>query len=97
MVKHIVFFKYKPEASAADRQRLADELLALPAQVPQIKGWEVRTSVPGRPARFYDIALFGDFEDVPGIDAYIACLPHQRLLETINAVCDARAPFNYEF
>jgi len=96
MIKHVVLFKFKPEASAGDRQRLVDGLNTLPGLIPEIKGWRLVPSVPGRPARFYHLALFADFEDVAAVDRYVAHPDHQKVVQIVDAVCEHRAAFNYE-
>ena len=96
MIKHVVLFKIKPEATAAERQRLVDALNALPGLIPEIKGFRIALSVPGRPARFYHLALFADFADVAAVDRYIVHPDHQRAVQIVDAVCEHRAVFNYE-
>lgn len=96
MIKHIVFFKFKPEATPAQRQQMVDALNALPRLIPEIKGWKMETSVPGRPERFYHVGLFSEFKDVAALDRYIAHPEHQSVVKIIDACCQSRAGFDYE-
>ncbi len=96
MVKHIVLFKFKAEATAAQRKELVDALNALPPLVPEIKKWKVVHTAPGRPARFHHIALFSEFEDVAAVDRYIANPDHQKVVPLVEKYCETRANFDYE-
>ncbi len=95
MLKHIVLFKFKPEATPAQKQAMIDGLNGLPALIPEIKAWQLVNSVPGRPARFYHVGLFSEFADVAALDRYIAHPAHQRVVALIEAACESRAGFDY--
>lgn len=97
MIKHIVLFKFKAETTQAQRQALVDALNTLPGRIPEIKGWQVVPSVPGRPPRFYHMALFADFDDVAAVDRYIEHPEHRRVVELVEALCETRAVFNHQF
>ena len=62
----------------------------------EIKKFKVVRSLPGRPERYYDLALFAEFTDVAAIDRYIAHPDHQAILPVVDATCQGRVPFNYE-
>jgi quinol monooxygenase YgiN len=96
MLKHIVLFKFKPEATAAQRKEMEDRLNALPGLISEIKSWKIVHTVPGRPARFSHLALFSEFEDMAALDRYIANPDHQAVLPLIEAACEQRSNFDYE-
>jgi hypothetical protein len=41
MIKHVVFFKFKPEASASQRKEVIEQLRALPDKIDVIRSFEV--------------------------------------------------------
>ena len=96
MIKHLVLFKYKADVTPAQQKAMLDGLKALPALVPEIKRFDLVPTVPGRPARFYHIALLSEFESVAALDAYIANPHHQRVVPLIDVACESRAAFDYE-
>lgn len=96
MIKHVVLFKFKPEATPTQRQAVVDGLAALPRLIAEIKGWKLVHTVPGRPPRFYHLALFAEFADVAAVDRYIAHPEHQKIVALIDGACESRAAFNYE-
>lgn len=96
MVKHVVFFKFKVDATAAQKQAMIDALAALPKKIAEIKSFKLVHALPGRPARMYSLGLFAEFENVAAVDRYIAHPDHQAVIPVIDAVCESRAAFNYE-
>jgi len=96
MIKHIVLFKYKAEATPAQRKEVEDRLNALPGLIPDIKGWALEHALPGRTARAYDLALISEFDDVAALDRYIANPHHRAVIPLIDAACEHRAVFDYE-
>lgn len=96
MVKHVVLFKFKPEATQAQRQELVDALNALPPLISEIKKWKIVWGMPGRPSRFSHFALFSEFESAAAVDAYIANADHRKVVTLVDAYCESRANFDYE-
>jgi hypothetical protein len=96
VVKHVVLFKFKADATAAQKKAMIDALAALPKKIVEIKSFKLATTLPGRPARMYSVGLFAEFEDVAAIDRYIAHPDHQAVIPVIDAACETRAAFNYE-
>jgi Stress responsive A/B Barrel Domain len=96
MIKHIVVFKFKADATAAQRKQLVDALNALPALIPDVKKWKFEYCIPGRTGRHMDFALFCQFEDVAALDRYIVHPEHQKVVKLVDAYCESRAGFDYE-
>lgn len=96
MVKHVVFFKWKADATAAQKKAVMDGLKALPGKIADIKSWKLVETLPGRPPRFYHLGWFAEFENVAAVDRYIAHPDHQAVVPLIEAACESRAAFNYE-
>jgi quinol monooxygenase YgiN len=96
MLKHVVLFKFKPNITAAQRKEFVVALRALPKTITDIKGWQVVETIPNRPARFSHVALFSEFDDVAGLDRYIAHPDHRTFVTMVEAFCESRANFDYE-
>ncbi len=96
MIKHIVLFKYKTEAPAAQRKEMEDRLNALPELISEVKNWHWERSIPGRPARSFHVALICEFADSAALDRYIANPHHQACVPLIEAACETRSAFDYE-
>jgi hypothetical protein len=69
MIRHVVLFRWKAEATEAQKALVATELAKLPAIVPAIVGFAI-----GADARISegnaDFAVTADFEDEAGFLAY---------------------------
>ncbi len=96
MLKHIVMFTFKPEATPAQRNQLVDGLNALPRLIPEVKGWKIEHAIPGRAGRHADFALFSEFESAATLDVYIKHPDHQKIVVLVDAYCASRAGFDYE-
>jgi hypothetical protein len=73
-VRHVVVFKYTPEATPAQIQRVTDAFRALATRIPGITGFEdgVNNSPEGKHQGFTHVYLL-TFADAAARDAY---LPH---------------------
>ena len=73
-VRHVVVFKYKPEATPAQIQQVTDAFRALAKSIPGITGFEdgVNNSPEGKNQGFTHVYLL-TFKDAAARDAY---LPH---------------------
>ena len=69
MLTHIVIWKYRADASAAERERHAAMLRALPRVVSGILSFNVGFDVLRLP-RSYDLGLVATFRDRAGLEAY---------------------------
>ncbi len=96
MVKHVVLFKWKAGATAAQKKAVVDSLAALPSKSSEIKGWKLVETLPDRPPRMFSLGLFAEFADVAAVDRYVAHPDHQAVIPLIDAACETRAAFNYE-
>ena len=75
-VRHVVVFKYKPEATEAQIQEITDAFKALPDQIPGIIGFEhgINNSPEGLNQDFTHVYLM-TFENEEARDTY---LPHPK-------------------
>jgi len=95
MLKHVVLFKFKPDATPTQHNEFVAALKALPSLISEIKGWKVVETIPGRPERFSHVGLFSEFDDVAGLDRYIAHPDHRKFVVFVEKYCESRANFDY--
>jgi hypothetical protein len=69
MLTHIVIWKYRAEATEAEREEHVARLRRLPNFIPQIESFSVGFDVLKLP-RSYDLGLVAVFRDRAGLDVY---------------------------
>ena len=98
MLKHIVMFKLKERAEGSDRptniKALQEKLEALPAQIKEIKFFEVginsiETSVA------YDMVLVSEFESKEALFSYQKQPEHVLVANFVGKVCESRVVVDY--
>jgi hypothetical protein len=97
MIRHIVLFKLKPGVRKEQVRELIAALERLPALIPEVRGYEVRQGVPGRPGNYYDLILLSDFDDVSAVDRYRAHPEHEKVLQLIDQLVASRSVIDYEY
>lgn len=99
MVKHIVLFKLKENAPAAEKleavQRFKQAIEALPAKIPFIRHIEVGLNM--NPAETWHIALYSEFDTLKDVKAYSTHPAHVAAGKLIAAVRESRACVDYTF
>jgi hypothetical protein len=96
MIKHVVFFKFKPEAPASDRKAGLDGLRALPSQIEVIRSFEVGENVL-ESARAWDAVLIGEYDDLAALDIYSRHEAHVHAATAIRGLCESVGSVDYEF
>lgn len=86
MLKHVVLFKFNPDTSPAEIDRLIDGLAALPEEIPEIKEFVFGRDVV-RSERSYDFALVSMFDDLPSMQRYQIHPDHQKVIAHVKAIC----------
>ena len=91
-VRHVVVFKYKPEATAAEIQQVTAAFRALQRSIPGITAFEcgVNNSPEGKSQGFTHVYQL-TFESVAARDAYLPHPEHQKfgaLLGRLAVVAD---------
>ena len=95
MLRHVVCLQFKPEATAADRQAIADALAALPARIPQLRDYRFGIDA-GIAAGNFDFAVVADVDDAEGFAAYRDDPEHQRIIvELIRPILAGRAAVQF--
>ena len=99
MLKHIVMWKFKPEAEGADK---ADNLVRAKALLdacagltPGMRMLEVAIAQPGLECT-YDLVLYAEFDDAAALDAYQNHPQHLAVKPFIGAVRLERQCMDYQ-
>jgi hypothetical protein len=95
MIKHVVFFKFKPEAVEAEIADLEKSLRALPAVIPEIREFVVGRDVV-RSERSYDLALISGFDDLAAMGRYQVHPEHQAVLAKVRSLCAGVVAVDFE-
>lgn len=88
MFVHIFGFRWKPEATDADKARARKEILALRQVIPGIVGINVGANVSPR-GKGYEFVGLMTFTDRDALDAYNTHPAHLALLEWLVPLIDA--------
>jgi hypothetical protein len=96
MIRHVVLFTFTAEATDEQKQRLADELGKLPAQMSGLRAYHFGPDagiVPGNA----DYALAADFDDVASYLAYRDHPAHRTMIEQfVIPISGQRTAVQYE-
>ena len=95
MIKHIVFLKFKPEATAEQRREIIEELRALPAQIDVIREYEVGEDVLKSP-RSWDAALVGTYDSLEALKTYSEHPAHVAVVQKIRVISEGAASVDFE-
>lgn len=95
MIHRIVLFEFKPETPEEEVQAIADLLRGLPAQIPQIRSYEVTPAMAGSTSQ-YKLGLLAGFDSLEDVAIYGPHPAHQLVLARIQAATAHIARFEYE-
>lgn len=95
MIRHLVFFKFKPGTGEDQISDLETRLGALPAIIPEIKGYEFGRDIV-RSERSHDFALYSTFENLETMKRYQNHPRHLAALELIKEICADIRAVDYE-
>ena len=95
MIKHLVFFKFKPETTEADRQGLRAMLDGLPSKITEVKSYQAGFDVVRSP-RAFDLAIIMDFESLAALEVYAKHEHHLPVVERAKEICAQVASVDYE-
>jgi len=100
MIKHIVMYKFLPEAEGRTREEnlaLAFELSkAMEREIPQLRGFKCGINSPLAKKENYDITLVCDLDDFDALTAYKQNPAHKAFGTLCHAVCSDRASIDFE-
>jgi hypothetical protein len=96
MIKHVVFFKFKPEAGASQRRAVVEQLRALPDKVDVIRSFEVGEDIM-HSARAWDVVEIATYADLAALDIYTRHDDHVEVVLKLREICEAVGSVDYEF
>lgn len=96
MLKHIVFFKFKQDVPDADISNLEQKLAALPALIPEIKGYEFGRDII-HSERSFDFALVSAFDDLDALKRYQMHPAHVEVLNKVRTMCERIHAVDFEY
>lgn len=85
MITHLVSFKFKPETSTADIEKLAEDLGRLPGQIEEIREYRFGPDVI-QSERSYDFGLVSSFDDLEALKRYQVHPEHQKVIAHVQAI-----------
>ncbi|HAD04603.1 MAG: stress responsive alpha-beta barrel domain-containing protein [Desulfuromonadales bacterium GWD2_61_12] len=88
MLKHVVLFKFKPEAQTGRIEDLAVGLGALPDSIPEIREFVFGHDVL-HTERSYDFALVSLFDDQAALQRYQVHPDHQAVVAIVKEICSS--------
>lgn len=92
-IRHIVLWKLAAEDAdtrALHAEQIAERLLALRPQIPEIIALQVGPNV-AYPQTNWDVALVGDFADIDALETYQTHPAHQEVVAFVRSVVSDRA------
>lgn len=96
MFRHVVVFRFKAEATDAQKVALRDDLAALPGQIPELRRY-VFGDDAGLADGNFDFAVVADFDDVAAYRAYAEHPAHQSLIaDRIRPILAERVAVQYD-
>jgi hypothetical protein len=95
MIKHIVFWKIKPELDViATSEEIKSKLEALRGNIAGLIAIEVGTDISNGPASF-DVALYSELEDQQALQSYQVHPLHEAVKSYIGSVTTERGVVDY--
>jgi hypothetical protein len=86
MIKHVVFFKFKPDISAAEREAGISGLRGLPDKIDFIRTFELGEDVMRLP-RSWDLVLVATYDDLEALQTYATHPDHVPVVELLKVLC----------
>jgi Stress responsive A/B Barrel Domain len=97
MIRHVVLFRWTPDATQEQQQRVAAELRRLPALLPVLRAYHVGADLGINEGNF-EFAAVADFDDLEGYQTYRDNQEHRAIIaEFILPIAAQRAAVQYEF
>ncbi|MFY9556353.1 MAG: Dabb family protein [Blastocatellia bacterium] len=96
MIRHVVFFKFRPEAGSAERRAALDALRGLPDKIDVIRSYEVGEDIL-HSSRAWDAVLIATYDDLQALETYTRHDDHVEVVLKLREICDAVGSVDYEF
>jgi hypothetical protein len=95
VIRHVVFYKFKPETTPEQRDLAVATLRALPEKIDFIRHLEVGLDVLRSP-RSWDGVLVSTFDDLSSLEAYSRHEHHLPVVELMKSLCEAIGSVDFE-
>ena len=90
-------FRWVPEATREQKERVKSELGRLPSLVPQVRAFHLGEDLGLVGDVNFDFAVAADFDDLAGYLAYRENAEHRTIVETfVQPIVGARGAVQYE-
>jgi hypothetical protein len=97
MIRHVVVFTWKPEATPEQIKKIASELRNLTSSIPAIRAYACGSDA-GITNGTFDFAVTADFDDEAGFVSYRDDPGHRDIIQRlITPIVAQRAAVQYEF
>lgn len=96
MFRHVVMFRWVPEATEAQKTAVSDGIRALPGRIASIRAYRFGPDAEINAGNFH-FAVVADFDNLAGYEAYRDDPTHQALItDHIAPIVAERAAVQYE-
>jgi hypothetical protein len=96
LLRHVVLFKFKDSASAADIAKVENAFMALPKKIVTIKNFEWGTNnSPEKLNNGFTHCFFVSFKTAADRDAYLPHPDHQAFVEILKPILDKVLVLDY--
>lgn len=95
MLKHVVFFKFKPDTDQTAIDQLATSLGGLPAIIEEIREFVFGDDII-HSERSYDFALVSMFDDLEAMQRYQVHPEHQKVIAHVKSICSSVIAVDFE-
>lgn len=96
MIRHTVFFSFKPDVPAETRNALLREYTTFPAQFPAMRNFTLGANISQRDTT-YQYAFSVEFDTEDELKAYLNSREHEEhVVERFRPVISGRAIVSYE-
>jgi hypothetical protein len=97
MIRHVVLFTWKPEATDEQKAAVAAELAKLPGEIPEIRAYTFGPDA-GINQGNYHFAVVADFDDEDGYRTYRDHPRHRAVItEHIQPILETRAAVQFAY
>jgi quinol monooxygenase YgiN len=94
VIRHVVFFKFRGDVGASDRDAVLDSLAALASLVDGIVNFEVGRDILRLP-RSWDAVLVSTYADRDSLDAYQQHETHVAVAARLRELCESVGSVDY--
>jgi Stress responsive A/B Barrel Domain len=97
MIRHVVVFRWTADATEAQKQQVATELMRLPGLLPVLRAYQVGPDL-GLAEGNYEFAVVADVDDLEGLRVYRENPEHRAIIaKFVQPITAERAAVQYQF